>query len=462
MQVLRLQRRLCRNAKLVARCIVPALHHFQNPIVENRLTHRLLVRSLTDCKKEIQGVPAIPFYPAGVPNPMVDPSSAGRPGLARSSVCDPNNILTVDTKNVIEGYLNNFKTETGVVIINKMDDNFIAAANSKNEAAGTFAVELHNRWGVGDKAKEDGLLIFISTEDRVVFFSTGSGIQHLLDQSMIRSIVSSMKSDLQKQDYDAAMEFAVLQVRDVLDGNGPQRYGLYGMIIILSLFFLAIREKDKQREAKEKMEIKAEDAALRIYDEDDESCPYCLEAYTSITDEKPVQFAYQLDATLNDSNRVRLHCGHSYCYGCYKDINRRNQDIGGEMQCTCTQCGEPMVIAPIETVEESRFADLSDKGRREEDYRYRSSCYRVGRYKERYQHVVAEEEMSAILREVKSGSGNGTKAVLSYQTKQREERARQKMRDSAAREAARASGSKGSNRTSNSGGSSSGGSGGSW
>ena len=69
----------------------------------------------------------------------------------------------------------------------------------------------------------------------MVFFSTGSGIQHLLDQSMIRSIVSSMKSDLQKQDYDAAMEFAVLQVRDVLDGNGPQRYGLYGMIIILSV-----------------------------------------------------------------------------------------------------------------------------------------------------------------------------------------------------------------------------------
>ena len=77
-------------------------------------------RSLTtkDNNKALDSSPSPKmFMPFEVPNPMKDPVAAGRAGVPSSSICDPNNLLNVDTKNVIEGYLNDCKTQVTIQFI---------------------------------------------------------------------------------------------------------------------------------------------------------------------------------------------------------------------------------------------------------------------------------------------------------------------------------------------------------
>ena len=46
------------------------------------------------------------WTPGTYPNPDLDPASCGRPkGMARSWVCDPDGILSVESANVVEGVI---------------------------------------------------------------------------------------------------------------------------------------------------------------------------------------------------------------------------------------------------------------------------------------------------------------------------------------------------------------------
>lgn len=51
----------------------------------------------------VQCVAAVRWSPASLPNPMLSPAACGRPGVARSSVCDPDSLLSKTEKDEIEG-----------------------------------------------------------------------------------------------------------------------------------------------------------------------------------------------------------------------------------------------------------------------------------------------------------------------------------------------------------------------
>ena len=60
-----------------------------------------------------------------IPNPFTNkPALVGRPNVSQTNICDPDNILSTDTKDVLEGCLNelsNAKLAKGVVaIVNKV------------------------------------------------------------------------------------------------------------------------------------------------------------------------------------------------------------------------------------------------------------------------------------------------------------------------------------------------------
>lgn len=42
-------------------------------------------------------------------------------------------------------------------------------------AAPEFAKQLHSRWGVGDAACHNGVLLLLAVEDRQVYINTGAG-----------------------------------------------------------------------------------------------------------------------------------------------------------------------------------------------------------------------------------------------------------------------------------------------
>ena len=61
-----------------------------------------LVSLLTALQK-----PTDAWSPANFPNPQTDPARCGRPGVAKSWVCDPDHILSQRSRNVVEGILQN-------------------------------------------------------------------------------------------------------------------------------------------------------------------------------------------------------------------------------------------------------------------------------------------------------------------------------------------------------------------
>lgn len=280
--------------------------------------------------------------PHRIPNPMKDPDQAGRPGVKSSRISDPDLILSKDSKDILEGLINRIKNEVAVVIIRQIDHDYLLGACHKSIAAKSFAVHLHNLWGVGNPAQNDGVLVFLSINDRLVHFSTGGGVETKLTAEDIDIIISEMKPYLIDQQYGQALQHAILQVesalRDADTSKRLVRHGLskktessdfYSSAIVISLmvfgfYFLLYLAKDSK--SSDPLQ-KASDALDRIYGLDETSCPHCLELYSSASP---------------STSRVLMRCGHSYCQTCFDDIVKRNAVLGaGETQCgTCTICGE--------------------------------------------------------------------------------------------------------------------------
>ena len=153
---------------------------------------------------------------------MLSPSTCGRPNVKTSQICDPDVLLSTDDKDVIEGRINVItKIEIGISIIRQMD--LRSSSSNIDDAAKQFAVSLHNRWGVGDKTTQNGVLIFASVTDRVVYISVGDGMKDKLFDAMLDHIIqSTMRPYLRRGEYGKAIEAAVVEIALICDGKGPQ------------------------------------------------------------------------------------------------------------------------------------------------------------------------------------------------------------------------------------------------
>ena len=63
--------------------------------------------------------------------------------------------------------------------------------NIMHYAARDFAVYLHNSWGVGSESENNGIVLFISVEDRVLYISTGASVKALINTY---SVIELMKA----------------------------------------------------------------------------------------------------------------------------------------------------------------------------------------------------------------------------------------------------------------------------
>lgn len=164
---------------------------------------------------------------ADIPNPKTNPVECGRELVPHSSICDPDKLLTKDIKDEMEGYLNAMKeVEIAVVIVNRMDVNGVTNKVSGTEKkAEIFARTLHDTWGVGDKETNKGVVLFISVYDRVIYFSTGSGVAQTLDSRVIESLISGMRQYLRRGDYGTAIIHTLIEMDLLLTRKIKPTYG---------------------------------------------------------------------------------------------------------------------------------------------------------------------------------------------------------------------------------------------
>jgi uncharacterized protein len=70
-----------------------------------------------------------------------------------------------------------------------------------------YAVKLSNKWGVGDKSSNNGILIAVSRKLHTVYIATGTGMEKLMPNDTCQKIIDEkMLPDLRKgRYYDAVM-----------------------------------------------------------------------------------------------------------------------------------------------------------------------------------------------------------------------------------------------------------------
>lgn len=417
-----------------------------------------------------------------IPNPMKTPGLCGREGVLHSAICDIDNLISKDGKDVIEGLMNNISAdvaEYGVAIISQMN---VGMFSSVEESAKTYATTLHDEWGVGDKELQNGILIFVSVDDRITYISRGQGLDSKLTDATLDAVIDHMRKYLRQGLYGKAIESAILETKAIASGDAQivasSSQGSHwtmilfgGFYVSLILFVLGREYLDKQKIA---AFLKGQSALQRLTREvnnlEDEkytctSCPICLEEFPADgsgsaapegTEEKPM---------LHKNRPVALNCGHIMCHSCVGQyfkgpdgskcpICRAPVDGSGALPGRSASTGSETFCTPLPS-------SWRSSRRRCHNSDFMSNVeilYRINRMRHLYPSVMTSDLQYTMTRAVESGSRADFLAAAS----DREAQVGATIADMNMRRAAASSGKGGSSRSSFGGGRSSGGRCGRW
>ena len=121
-----------------------------------------------------------------------------------------------------------------------------------------FAIELARKWGVGDKKRNQGVLMLLAVRDHKSDIETGRGIEPYLTDGFSGSILRSIRPELRQSNYGGAMLTAARAIaQQIAQGKGvafsdqlsqPQerppsvavrhRGGIPGPLLIFGIFLL--------------------------------------------------------------------------------------------------------------------------------------------------------------------------------------------------------------------------------
>ena len=310
------------------------------------ITINNLLSILFLCIISVSFVTSKSYSPADIQSPMINPTFCNR-NVKHSALCDPDNILNDEQRNVLEGLINTMNSaQVAILIINNMNSNYIAKFTSLDDkdqidlASESFSKKIHDSWGIGDKNKQDGILIFLSVKDRVVYISTGYGLTHKITSNSIQRIIESMRTDLKSKNYSTALERAIVYIDSFLDNEiesdlKPTWLDWFmswlPILIIISIvaifiYFASFETEDaKLRRGQDAMRRLVND----VKDASDNkfkatSCPICLEEFTV--------------GTSSIKKPVKVQCGHVFCDPCMKEYLKTSTNT------RCPICRLPLGI----------------------------------------------------------------------------------------------------------------------
>jgi uncharacterized protein len=124
-----------------------------------------------------------------------------------------------------------------------------------------FATALEDKWKVGKKGTDRGLLLILATDDRKYRIEVGYGLEGILPDGRVGDVGRQIVPYLQRNDYDGAVTLAVQQIAGVIAADAgvalttstrpayaprppPQQLSLgellvLGIILLLVIFVLA-------------------------------------------------------------------------------------------------------------------------------------------------------------------------------------------------------------------------------
>ena len=120
-------------------------------------------------------------------------------------VSDPDGYISDDYEMRINTALNAIRDQADVFLV--------ALSSIGNDSPQAFRTELFNKWGIGDKGKDNGLLLLFVEDQHAFEFETGYGIEPILPDAVCFQIFNNtIKPCFKKGDYEGGMYAGVLDI----------------------------------------------------------------------------------------------------------------------------------------------------------------------------------------------------------------------------------------------------------
>ena len=120
---------------------------------------------------------------------------------ADAYVYDGANVLSQETEGMIVFSNDLLKEACGGEIA------VVTVRSTNGEATEDYCYDLFNKWGIGDKKKQNGLLILLSIEDDDYYVLPGTGLDVELSAGKILQINNAdLEPDFAKKQYDAGVQ----------------------------------------------------------------------------------------------------------------------------------------------------------------------------------------------------------------------------------------------------------------
>lgn len=118
-------------------------------------------------------------------------------------VNDAANILSAEQETRLSARLARYEKHTTHQIA------IATAPDLKGIDVGDFGDCLGNRWGIGHRDRDDGVLILVAPNERRVRISTGTGMEDMLTDEEARTVIDQMTPYFRSLDYAGGLSVGV-------------------------------------------------------------------------------------------------------------------------------------------------------------------------------------------------------------------------------------------------------------
>ncbi len=169
------------------------------------------------------------------------------PEPSKRLVNDYANVLSDEQENALEqkliAYDDSTSTQIAIVIMKSVGTYEVS----------DFAVRLAEKWGIGGKEKNNGVLILAAIEDRKVTIQSGYGMEGVLPDAITKRIIENeIKPSFKQQDYytgfDQATSAIIAAAKGEYKGDGKRKKGKKDLpfaliaIIVIGIVMLISRK----------------------------------------------------------------------------------------------------------------------------------------------------------------------------------------------------------------------------
>jgi len=175
--------------------------------------------------------------------PVLELKAEDFPPQSKNIVTDYTNTLSSGEKDALEQKLTAFNDSTSsqvaIVILGSVGNYDIA----------DYSVQLYNRWGIGQKEKNNGVLILVAKEDRKVWITTGYGMEGVFPDALAKRVVNNhLLPNFKEGNYYEGLDEAVNAIISIVKGeytadktkHKKEKVPWFGILLAIFILFVVV------------------------------------------------------------------------------------------------------------------------------------------------------------------------------------------------------------------------------